>query len=439
MSHAAKDAGEKGKGSLSERESPAERYRWVEFAARKQRGFRNNVVRLEQIPELVEQYHAYGCYASAFLFTEELRDYANRSTRGKSVAGYDGSVYAHYLPMDIDAPDLEEAREAALEILEYVEGLGFDDSTALVYFSGSKGFHITLYAALFGDLMPDQHLHELFAELRQMIARDAGDKAERYLDSNTGDKLRLLRLPNTINEKSGLYKIQLSRDELAEMSAEEIKAMARSPRELRYADRTGLVPMHKEVAKVRKEAAELLERARERVTGRSERAIGVKVAINPIALAGEEEINAVCEACEGIPPGFRYPEQGSDWKEKGHSGYERLQLALRKVEPDLCDARKKMLAGGVEPGSRNNACVRLASALRKAGASMEETLAILLDWNQRIDPLDEREIRATVRSVFARSVPYDYGCNDPLIASFCPYRERRTDCRHYRIYRALRI
>jgi hypothetical protein len=43
-------------------------FRWVDFAARAQPGFRNHVVTVDEVPALVARFGAEECYASIFRF-----------------------------------------------------------------------------------------------------------------------------------------------------------------------------------------------------------------------------------------------------------------------------------------------------------------------------------------------------------------------------------
>ena len=378
---------------------------YVDFASASQKGFRNNVVRVDEIPDLIARYRAFECYATYMLYTEELSNYLQ--SHG-SVAGYDGAAYAHYLPLDIDSKELEKAAQATGNMLNYLRTLGFDEESALVYFSGSKGYHIMLSSAVFGEVKPEKRLNQIFAELRKEFAYKAG--IEEYVDMQIKDKLRLLRLPNTINKKSGLYKVQLSWEQALKMSQEEIREYAKRPGKLWGTDRSGLIPSKDEEITPDKRAMELYKRAEKRIS--------------------EKGAEGAAHEIPAISPYLQIQIKRDSGSEKGRD--------MAGVMEAICDARKAMFRG-VEVGERNNACVRLTSALRIAGAGEKEALAVMLDWNKNKAGLAEREVIATIRSVYSRALPYDYGCTDPLIAKYCPYREDRLRCRHYRMYKALSL
>ena len=90
------------------------RYCLVDFAAHYQKGFRNHVVAISDVPELLERFNCFGCYSSYFFFSDELLTYMSAQTAAlPSVAGYPGKVWAPYLPLDLDHPDVLPALECA--------------------------------------------------------------------------------------------------------------------------------------------------------------------------------------------------------------------------------------------------------------------------------------------------------------------------------------
>src|SRR5512139_895768 len=97
------------------------RFRFVDFAAAAQAGFRNHVVPIDEVPGLVTRYRADECYASIFCFSDDILLYlAEQRVDGRpSVAGYDGKVWAPFLPLDIDATspsELDDALELARRV-----------------------------------------------------------------------------------------------------------------------------------------------------------------------------------------------------------------------------------------------------------------------------------------------------------------------------------
>jgi hypothetical protein len=366
------------------------RYRFVDFAAQGQPGFRNHVVAVDEVAALVAQHAAVECYASIFRFADDVLLYlAEHRVEGRpSIAGYDGRVWAPFLPLDIDAQPPQAGPEEGLDVARRVYRLLVERwqtpaAAVHVYFSGAKGFHLLIDTRAFGRVSPAQDLHRVFSRLRLQIVRELPDTARPLFDLAIGDKVRLLRLPNTRHGGSGLYKIALTADELLTCSAVEIRGLARASRPLARVAAAGLLPT--ELVTAVPSLMSLFQRAR--------RALRHERGPHPYTL--------------GRPAGA--------------------------PEDALCAARLAMWRNPIPRGSRNNVAIRLASAFRLAGYSRDDTTELVLGWNRRQPSgLPEREIRSVVQSAYARPFPYNYGCHDEVIRSFCPYVGRLDECEDYR-------
>jgi hypothetical protein len=370
------------------------RYRYVDFAAAAQPGFRNHVVTLDAVAALVAQHGAAECYASIFCFADDILLYlAEHRVDGRpSIAGYDGRVWAPFLPLDIDAhppaAELADALDLARRTYRLlVERWAVAPAAVHPYFSGAKGFHLLIDTRAFGRVAPARDLHRVFSRLRMQILRELPETARPLFDLAIGDKVRLLRLPNTRHAGSGLYKVALTADELLTRTVEEIRSLARTPRPLRRVTAAGLLPADAVGAVPR--LVELFEHAR--------RALRRERGPHPYRLGSV------------------------------------AALASSRPEDALCAARLVMWQSRIPRGNRNNVAIRLASAFRLAGYTEEQTLGLLLGWNRRQGSgLPERELRAVVHSAYARPYPYNYGCHDEVIRSFCPYVGRLSECDDYR-------
>ena len=366
------------------------RYRYVDFAAQAQPGFRNHVVTVDGVAALVAQHGAVECYASIFCFGDDILLYLDehRVDGRPSIAGYDGRVWAPFLPLDIDARPPQAGPEEALDVGRrvyrlLVERWQVPAAAVHAYFSGAKGFHVLIDTCAFGRVAPAHDLHRVFSRLRLQIVRELPDRARPLFDLAIGDKVRLLRLPNTRHGGSGLYKVALSAEELLSCSAVEIRGLARAPRPLTRVAAAGLLPT--ETVTAVPSLMSLFQRAR--------RALRRERGPHPYALGRP-----------GGPP-----------------------------EDALCAARLAMWRNPIPRGSRNNVAIRLASAFRLAGYSRDDTTALVLGWNRRQPSgLPEREIRSVVQSAYARAYPYNYGCHDEVIRGFCPYAGRLNECEDYR-------
>jgi len=364
------------------------RYRFVDFAAAAQPGFRNHVVPLDDVPRLLAQYEADECYASIFCFSDEALLYLveHRVDGRPSIAGYDGKVWAAFLALDIDAgpKNLHTALDVTRQTHRLLTQRWEVPPAALhVYFSGAKGFHLLLDTRVFGRLTPARDLPAIFSRLRLAVLRWLPDTARPLFDLSIGDKVRLLRLPNTRHRGSGLYKVALTADELDNSTIEDVCAAARTPRPLPRVCAGGLLPV--EPVEVAAPAAEMLHRVR----------------------------RALRRARGPHPYGMVAPPAAA--------------------EVALCAARQAMWQAHIPAGQRNNAAIRLASAFRLGGFTHQQTQQLLFEWNaHRQIGLAEAELRAVVHSAYARPYPYAYGCHDEVIRAFCPYVGHLADCDDYR-------
>jgi len=75
-----------------------------------------------------------------------------------------------------------------------------------------------------------------------------------------------------------------------------------------------------------------------------------------------------------------------------------------------------LLKGGFP--QRNEACLIIASELRRIGKDEEKTFEILREWNQKnINPLRDSEIESAIRTAFRKE--YNYSCWNANLKEFC--------------------
>jgi hypothetical protein len=149
--------------------------------------------------------------------------YTYWTDNNKSVASYNGDCYADYLPIDIDNKDQGEALKTCMDLLGVLDSTYQVPLDSLrIYCSGSKGFHVEIPIALFGEVSPSKNL----PVITRYIAESLGIEIDTTIYHRNG----LWRFPNTKNLKSGLYKIPLSPSEIVNLSIEEIKKIAEVPR-----------------------------------------------------------------------------------------------------------------------------------------------------------------------------------------------------------------
>ena len=352
------------------------KFNLVDFAAHYQKGFRNHIVTIDEVPALVESFKHYGCYATYFFYADEVLTYmsAQAENSGPTVAGYAGKVWASFLPIDLDHPELLPAHEAAKHLTRFLlEQWQVDPNSIQIYFSGAKGFHLMLDARTFGKILPSKNLPLIFDSLRRHLALEIPERWRDTVDLAIKDRMRLLRLPNTIHERSKLYKVSLGLDELQHGSPAEIRAAAESPRALISTDDTGL--LSRVDVKESAAAARLFQQVRRQLRGITRKSFVYRFR-RPENL---EEISFPCAALERI------------WQSQ------------------------------IEPGYRNNCAIRLASELRLLGLTEEEAENKLLEWNERNGiELPGGELQSVIRSAYQHRFPYRYNCRDSIRRRFCP-------------------
>lgn len=177
----------------------------------------------EYIQSVVSKDAATDWYASLFTFGNEAVQHFE--TDG-SIKGYNGTAYTNNLVFDLDNEDLDKAKKDVARLLVRLSskvGLGKDGITkhVRVYFSGNKGFHVFVKTSR-------QYSSEELKEYCSIIAEGIES-----FDPVIYNKTRCFRVANTVNQKSGLYKIPVSLDMVKDSaSVAAIKELAISPQGL---------------------------------------------------------------------------------------------------------------------------------------------------------------------------------------------------------------
>jgi len=145
------------------------------------------------------------------------------------------SALPHLAPLyfDVDCDgDLDKALVWARTLVEFfVSQLGLSEPAVRVWFSGSKGAHILVDPVALGiepsaTLTADMKIVALEL-VRYLADRGAGDMV---IDRAVYSLPRMLRLPDQVNPKSGLHKVELRHQELFRLTADQIMDLARQPR-----------------------------------------------------------------------------------------------------------------------------------------------------------------------------------------------------------------
>ena len=163
-------------------------------------------------------------YLSAFQFGADFKVYLQRQRTPK---GFAGSCWSPWLWLDIDRKDdldaaLNDNRRLASFILyRYFE---FADEDLLLFFSASKGFHVSLPLVHRPPSSPLLHL-----TCRKLAERVAEEVGAVKIDTTIYDRVRCFRAPNSRHPKTSLHKRQLSYQELMRL---DVAAIRRGPQRL---------------------------------------------------------------------------------------------------------------------------------------------------------------------------------------------------------------
>lgn len=178
-------------------------------------------------------------YQSIFKYNEAQKKQIEETG---SIAGIT-DVTTNTLVWDFDDktnPDL--ARKDAVTLAQrLVETYGVDPEVIQCAYSGFKGFHLTL--PIDKEISPDA-----FKKATGEIAKDLAT-----YDLSVNDPARILRLHNTKNPKSSLYKIPLTIYEVDELTIDKIKQLATAPRHVQFTPTTSILPDSLYAVKPKKE------------------------------------------------------------------------------------------------------------------------------------------------------------------------------------------
>ncbi len=134
-----------------------------------------------------------------------------------------------WVPIDIDKGDNDDRHtlHTAASVIYHLEELGLRPENYKIYFSG-RGYHIMIHQDCFS--FPETHNDWPYMVKATMIKLFASIQATDICDTAVYMRTSLIRCPFTINPKSGLYKIPLTRDELVSEDVELVHSLAQTPR-----------------------------------------------------------------------------------------------------------------------------------------------------------------------------------------------------------------
>jgi hypothetical protein len=155
-------------------------------------------------------------FCSLYDYDDDVKEYVKQ--KGK-LSGFDSKIYmpSEFL-LDIDGATVDEARQKVIGLTILLNDLNIPYNA---YFSGT-GFHLGIPATCFRwEGARDLHLKVK----DELTAKGIFE----FADVSVTDKTRIIRLLNTKNSKSGLFKVYLKPAEL-HLHPDEIIALAKFPR-----------------------------------------------------------------------------------------------------------------------------------------------------------------------------------------------------------------
>ena len=135
-------------------------------------------------------------YMSLYEYDDDVKNYF---AKNQKLAGYSGKIYIpEEFILDVDGGNPDDAQKKAIGLKILLNDI---DVPFKAFFSGT-GFHFHIPSTSF-TYRPHKHLH---MKVKEVLTQHG---IFEYADPAVTDKLRLIRVPNTKNTKSGSYKVEL--------------------------------------------------------------------------------------------------------------------------------------------------------------------------------------------------------------------------------------
>lgn len=260
-----------------------------------------------------------------------------------------------YLDLDMKFENEEDYNKLKFDLNLIITSLetdyGITKENLNLYFSGNKGFHIIIAPTVF-NIKADKNLNVYYKSIAEDLNKSTINKV---IDTRIYDCKRLIRLPNSINAKSGLYKVPISYKDAINFSFEEIKQYASETKNL-------------------------------------------KLNIGKHVKKAEERFMFFKNTIEAM---------------------EQKKREKRKINVDISEVKlapciTNILLNGAIEGQRNNTAVILSSSLFQAGVSYEQVEDIVIEWNEatNVPSLNTNELIATIKSAHQMYLSDKYyGCS----------------------------
>ena len=194
-------------------------YHEIAIGSPRQRGL---LIPEEQIIDVIlEHGQSRAVYKSVYLYDEEALDYFKLK---RTLKDFLGKRYIKDIMIDIDKGQNtdEHTLNKTRGILFELEELNVHPRSYDLYFSGT-GYHIIISGEVFNFKQGDSNLPFIVRETMNNLFSD--------IDLSIYNRTSIFRCENTLNQKSGLYKVILDQSTINKITPEDILLWAEAPRE----------------------------------------------------------------------------------------------------------------------------------------------------------------------------------------------------------------
>lgn len=278
---------------------------------------------------------------------------------GKSFTEYEGPARPAMDFVSFDFDDADNLENTLAHVRAFVEWLDLDN--LLIFFSGSKGFHVMIPFGYF-PLEENEHLPNQLKSMADYLKKNSYPS----IDTSIYNYNRKFRVPFTLHEKTNLYKTLISYNELFELTMEQIM----------------------EKAKVRK-------------------VVDFKTIIN---------YSLIDKKHDGLIQLWEESKRVSYEVEKDKGGTLIKPTQFEKFDNKLCI--KKMLNTSCNDIGRNNACMRIVNDYYRTGKTRSKCEKDLQKWISE-NGLPEKELNQIISDIYDRGGNYNFGCQDECKSSYC--------------------
>lgn len=293
-----------------------------------------------------------------------------------------GTRYYSSLYFDIDGEidsddSFEQTRMSALSLVTALNTeLRIKPSEIQFYFSGSKGFHLLIDPRVI-NARPSQKLNMAYKCLAMYLRTKIEHPG--FLDTKIYDNKRLIRLPNTINSKTGLYKIAITYQELRTIKRDELFKLAQN----------------------------------KRATASYSTALNNE--------AATRFIDIIKKIAETVKP---------------RTAHSNCKIPDKIQKLPVC--AKYLFNTHADKGERNNTLAIISSILVQNGYTGDKALEIIYGWNeQNPEPLSDEEVEHTYKSVERMAQNgRGYGCTSIRERNLFPPRQVCISCSVYKHQRS---